>query len=210
MIDISKIDQPLETEIDLKGILDKSGFDGKVRWVIDGMDDFVFENDIAGVWLNDLPSQIYEVMLTVTDASRLNSSVRKRFQLHEIDALNPGEILEITHEYLKDFSKYLSDSQEFHISNATIAAMPETLMVFLKELVQFGFHDKLDDFLNNYLREETIEGFYAKILKRLEEDFGSDRIRMLFESLILCPYGLPYSPSRRCHLRTNKTKTMLL
>jgi preprotein translocase subunit SecA/nephrocystin-3 len=190
-IDISKIDQPLETEIDLKGILDKSGFDGKVRWVIDGMDDFVFENDIAGVWLNDLPSQIYEVMLTVTDASRLNSSVRKRFQLHEIDALNPGEILEITHEYLKDFSKYLSDSQEFHISNATIAAMPETLMVFLKELVQFGFHDKLDDFLNNYLREETIEGFYAKILKRLEEDFGSDRIRMLFESLILCPYGLP-------------------
>lgn len=196
-LDISGIDAPEENETDLKDIFEKAGFDGKVRWIIDGIDDLAVETECSGAWLNALPSQISELVITATDVLKLNASLLKKFKHHELGFLTSREILDITHMYLKDFSKYLSDVQEFHISNAQILRVPEILIVFLKELVQFGVHEKLDGFLNGYLNVESLEEFHEKILRRLEGDFGYDKMRLLWGALAMCTNGLPEDSLRK-------------
>lgn len=188
-IDLSVLDA--DGYVDLKRILNRVGFAGKVRWVIDGFDRLSSEVEVLGSWLNDLPPQLSEVILTVTDASALSSTVVKRFTKIEVNALNPGEIVGITREFLAAFSKSLSVSQEFHISNAAVLTVPEVLKLFLKELIQFGIYEQLDGFLNDYLDVESVCGFYDKLLGRFDADFGYEKMRLLFGSLIMCRSGLP-------------------
>ena len=194
-IDLSVLD--VDGGVDLKRIFTGVGFAGKVRWIIDGFDRLSSDAEVLGLWLNDLPPQITEVILTVMDASALSSIVVKRFTKIEVNALNPGEIVAITREFLAVFSKSLSVSQEFHISNAAVLTVPEVLKLFLRELIQFGIYEQLDGFLNDYLNVESVGGFYDKLLSRFDADFGYKKMKLLFGSLVMCRSGLPEEELRR-------------
>ena len=142
-IDISILDQPLEQPVDLAEIFEEAGFAGQVRWVIDGIDKLELPHERAAVWMDTLPSQVSEIFMTASAVDEISSVVRQGFQEIPVAPLMAGEIMEITKNYLKGFAKALSGVQESHISNSALLKNPETLMVFLEELLQFGVHEKL-------------------------------------------------------------------
>ena len=54
-LDVSTLDQPLDVPVDLKKVFQEAGFDGKVRWVIDGIDKLGLDNEKSATWLASLP-----------------------------------------------------------------------------------------------------------------------------------------------------------
>lgn len=201
-IDASVLEQPMDQSVDLAKILNDAGFKGNVRWVLDGIDKISISHEKSAVWLSSLPSQISEIVLTTSDADEVSSVVLKGYARVEISPLKPGEILEITKKYLKGFAKALSSVQEAHISNSPLLKNPETLRVFLEELLQFGVHEKLGGFVEGYLSAKTTEDLYMKVLDRLDGDFGFRKMRDVFSWIIMCENGVPEEALIK-HLRVN-------
>lgn len=186
-IDAGVLDQPVNVSVDVAEALKGAGFDGKILWVIDGVDKLSLSEDRSCVWLEDQT----DVILTASDTSCINPGILSRFRKEEVSELIPGEIIEITKTYLKGFAKALSGVHESHISNSPLLKNPETLRVFLEELLQFGVHEKLGGFIEGYLSQDTVVGFYSKVLERFDRDFGAKRMRTLFGALMMCAYGIP-------------------
>lgn len=189
-LDVSSLNQPLNVPVDIKKVLKDAGFDGKVRWVIDGIDKLGVDNDKSAAWLADLPAQVSEIILTASSVDQINSAILKEYTLEKVYGLKPGEILEITKKYLKGYSKALSGVQESHISNSSLLKNPETLMVFLEELLQFGVYEKLGDFVEHYMSAATVEDLYLKVLERMDSDFGFSRMKDVFRYIVLCRFGI--------------------
>lgn len=189
-IDISVLDQPMDVTVDIVKAAKDAGFDGDVLWVIDGIDKLSVPEERSATWLKGDS----DIILTTSHPSDINPGVLAGFKQVEVSPLKPGEIIEITKTYLKGFAKALSGAQESHISNSPLLKNPETLKVFLEELLQFGIHEKLGEFIDGYLSQKTVSGFYSKVLERFDHDFGAKRMRTLFGCLIMCAYGIPEEP----------------
>ena len=201
-IDISILDQPLEQPVDLATIFEEAEFVGQVRWVIDGIDKLELPHERAAVWMDTLPSQVSEIFMTASAVDEISSVVRQGFQEIPVAPLMAGEIMEITKNYLKGFAKALSGAQESHISNSALLKNPETLMVFLEELLQFGVHEKLGEFVEGYLSARNVEEFHDRVLERLDRDFGFKRMQEVFSWIIMCENGVPEEALIK-HLRVN-------
>lgn len=201
-MDTSVLDQPVDQPVDLAKVLDDAGFKDNVRWVIDGIDKISISHERSAGWLSSLPSQISEIVLTTSDADEVSSVVLNEYAKMEISPLKPGEILEITKKYLKGFAKALSSVQEAHISNSSLLKNPETLRVFLEELLQFGVYEKLGGFVEGYLSAKTTEDLYIKVLGRLDGDFGFRKMQDVFSWIIMCENGVPEEALKK-HLRVN-------
>ena len=201
-IDADILDQPLEQPVDLAAVFEEAGFDGQVRWVIDGIDKLALPHERAATWIDSLPSQVSEIVMTASAVDEISSVVRQDFQEIPVTPLMAGEIMEITKKYLEGFAKALSGIQESHISNSALLKKPETLMVFLEELLQFGVHEKLGEFVEGYLSAGTVEEFYVRVLERLDKDFGFKRMQEVFSWIIMCGNGVPEEALVK-HLRVN-------
>ena len=201
-IDASVLEQPMDQSVDLAKILDDAGFKGNVRWVIDGIDKLALPHERAATWLDALPSQVSDIFITASGTDEISSVVRQNFQEIPVNPLTAGEIMEITRHYLEGFAKALSSVQESHISNSALLNNPETLMVFLEELLQFGFHEKLGEFVEGYLSAGNVEEFYLRVLERLDKDFGFKRMQEVFSWIIMCENGVPEEALKK-HLRVN-------
>jgi hypothetical protein len=199
-MDASVLDQPLEQSVDLAEIFDRAGFAGQVRWVIDGIDKLALPHERAATWIDSLPSQVSEIVMTASSVDEISSVVSQSFLKIEVKPLSAGEIMEITKKYLEGFAKALSGIQESHISNSVLLKNPETLMVFLEELLQFGVHEKLGEFVEGYLSARDVEEFYVRVLERLDKDFGFKRMQDVFSWIIMCENGVPEEALVR-HLR---------
>ena len=186
-IDVSVLDRPMDVTVDIVKVAKDAGFDGDVLWVIDGIDKLSVPEERSATWLKGDS----DIILTTSRPSEINPGVLAGLRQVEVAPLKPGEIMEITKTYLKGFAKALSGTQESHISNSPLLKNPETLRVFLEELLQFGVHEKLGEFIDGYLSQKTVAGFYSKILERFDRDFGSKRMRTLFGSLMMCDHGIP-------------------
>lgn len=186
-VDLSVLDQPMDVPVDLDKAFENAQFNGDVLWVIDGLDKLSLSEERACVWLNDRA----DIIATTSDTSEINPEVLSGFRRVEVASLKPGEIMEITKSYLKGFAKALSAKQVSHIANSGLLTSPQTLKVFLEELLQFGVYEKLEAFIDGYLSANTVEEFYQKVLERFDRDFGAKRMRVLFACLNMCVFGLP-------------------
>ncbi len=189
--DLAQLDTPIDQPIDLQGVFASNGFDRKVRWVIDGVEKLSTPLDRTCAWVNALPEQLEQVALTTSDISLLDNVIVEKFNRVDIYPLYSGEIMEITRSCLKEYSKALSASQLMRIGSAERFTNPYILKIFLQELLQFGEHEKLDDFIENYYSSRTNKVFFYKILKRIDNDFGRERMQRMFKYIYMCANGLP-------------------
>lgn len=190
-LDRTLIDTPENHTLDLKQIFETNDFDKKVRWVIDGVDKFLNKNDQSCVWVKDLPSQISETIITTSEKSSIDASVKGRFKFIHINPLCRTEIMEIVKLFLKEYSKALSTEQMARISYCDFFYKPAVLKIFLRDLLQFGEYERLDEFIEYYLSSNSDSELILKFFKRLEDDFGKERMTRLFSCLYECIGGLP-------------------
>lgn len=189
--DFAMLDTPLENQIDLQEVFNSCGFEEPVCWIIDGVEKLCNPEERSCIWVNNFPSQIVETVLVTSDISCIDTGIVQNFRKQEICPCTPEEIREITVSFLREYSKALSDAHLERISNAKLFVNPHILKVFLQELLQFGEHERLDWFIDYYLHVNDKSQFYFKILKRVEDDFGKNKVERLLKSVYMCVDGLP-------------------
>jgi Domain of unknown function (DUF4062)/NACHT domain len=84
--------------------------------------------------------------------------------------------------YLKQYSRNLSDQMVEHIASQSQTSNPLYLRALLKEMRLYGDHYTLLQRVDNYLTASTVEDLYDKILERYEQDYDRDRKNFVRDS----------------------------
>lgn len=95
--------------------------------------------------------------------------------------------------FLAGYRKKLTRTQENRIVNDPKSSSPLFLRTLLEELRLQGAHERLDAQITYYLASRDIADLFARILERIEQDYGTGDVRGLMRSLWAAPYGLSES-----------------
>jgi hypothetical protein len=93
-------------------------------------------------------------------------------------------------EYLHLYGKKLKDRQIERIANDSQCENTLVLKTLLEELINFGIYEKLDERIDYYLSQDTIEGFYQTLLKSYEEEFGKEFVKHILSLVVVSRNGL--------------------
>lgn len=96
------------------------------------------------------------------------------FDLHPIDVENRKVLI---NSYLRLYGKKLSQPQIDRIALDKQCENTLVLRTLLDELINFGVYEKLDDRIEFYLSQETIDDFYQALLQNYEEVFGEGLVK---------------------------------
>ncbi len=92
--------------------------------------------------------------------------------------------------YLANYQKKLDRKQEEQIVKDAKASSPLFLRTMLEELRLHGKHESLDEFITHYLSSADIPDLFARILARIENDYGSVEVQTLLTHIWAAPHGL--------------------
>lgn len=110
---------------------------------------------------------------------------RRGWQVLNIELLTEGERRVLVEKYLARFSRKLSEKNMNTIVAAQQTSNPLYLKALLDELLVFGIHEELGKKIDYYLKAETVDDLYEKVLERLEEDYEQERDGLVSEAMSL-------------------------
>ena len=84
--------------------------------------------------------------------------------------------------YLKQYSRNLSDQMVEHIASQSQTSNPLYLRALLEGMRLYGDHFTLLQRVDHYLAASTVESLYDKILERYEQDYDRDRKNLVRDS----------------------------
>jgi len=162
-------------------------------WVLDGLDRLPEENQQALPWL---PLQLFPQLHVVISA--LDCPARTILQDREYTTLTIGplerdEQKALIANYMRRYNKTLVPELEAKILEHEPARSPLFLRVVLDELRVCGRHETLTQQLDNYLKAQSVDALYAKVLERLEGDVGRDVVKKVMTALWASRAGLSES-----------------
>ncbi len=95
--------------------------------------------------------------------------------------------------FLANYQKKLDRKQEDKIVKNKKASSPLFLRTLLEELRLQGKHESLDRFITHYLASSDIPDLFARILERIEHDYGAAEVQTLLTHIWAAPHGLSES-----------------
>lgn len=141
-------------------------------------------------WL-PFPPKIIKILFSTLEDDRTMEVFKNRH--YPTFVLQPIEIEhreQLIHEYLQQFGKKLTDVQIERIANDSQCENTLVLKTTLDELINFGIYEKLDERIDYYLSQDTIEGFYQTLLKSYEEEFGKEFVKHILSLVVVSRNGL--------------------
>ena len=162
-------------------------------WVLDGLDRLPEENQQALPWL---PLQLFPHLHVVISA--LDSAARTILQEREYTTLTIGPLKRdeqkaLIANYMRRYNKTLVPELEAKILKHEPARSPLFLRVVLDELRVCGRHEILAHQLDNYLKAQSVDALYAKVVERLEADVGRKPVQKVMTALWASRAGLSES-----------------
>jgi hypothetical protein len=151
---------------------------GRIVLLIDGLDQLADGNwdpDLA--WLpRTLPSTC-RVILSTLPGRCLDATRRRGWPELAVHPLVAAERRAMIESLLSQYGKRLSPLQVARIASAEQASDQLFLQLMLDELRQFGYSERLDEQIDQWLAATNVNEVYERILSRLEHDYGSDLVR---------------------------------
>ena len=167
--------------------------DSQLFWILDGIERLSSSEDKSMNWLTSVPENI-SLIISTADKGIINKvkSVWKNGDIKQciIPALSASCIMEITSTYLRNLSKVLTTQQRSHICAHPVLSNPRMLQLFLSEISTFGVYEKLNEYIDQFIKSEDISDFLIVFLTRIERDFGKEVIRDLLLLLCMSNIGL--------------------
>lgn len=152
--------------------------------MIDGLnhlDDFGPAKGLG--WLPPQPENVTYILTTlpddrVVDVIKARNSVKAKVLITNIGTPDEDDRAQIVTEYLELFGKSLDSSGE---SAARIARWPLSennfiLRVLLDDLVAFGSHENIHSYLDEYLKTDSSDDFFSRLIEGYEIEFGRKRV----------------------------------
>lgn len=189
-----------------RAIMDAAKADDLTRVIVlDGLDALEIKSiRVHGpAWLSILPKN-YKVVVSSTEGSPLYALVSSLEGVSTVTCspLKEGEKAEFATTYLERYSKKLKPDQLARIVQAPITENPAILRALLGELTAFGYFERLDERIDEYVGKKDGEEFFRSILDRFEQDFGDQEAVSVLRALALSRQGLTEDEIERiCGIR---------
>ena len=181
--------------------------------VIDAINQIVDEDDAKLLnWLPDANKSVKILYSTLEDDKTMESLKRRDYPIYTLKPLSKEQRCQLIVKHLGNFAKRLNENQIQRIADSTLCENTLVLRSLLDELISFGIYEKLDERIDSYLSQKTIEVFYQVYLKNIEEglnsyedyvqvdptkSYSSDEVDKMLEDLqkpIQIPEDSPWEP----------------
>ena len=153
----------------------------KRRWifVIDSINSLTDLTDLRW-WPEFVPSHIHFVVSclpgTVMDAIK-NNRETSPWQVLTVKPLNKRQARDLLITYLAHYNKALPKPMVDQILTHPLVRNPLFLRTLGEELRVFGVHEELQHQIKHYLKSETIDDLFERVLQRVESDCGRQAVR---------------------------------
>jgi len=159
---------------------------GRVIIVIDALNQLEDRNGAPDlVWLPPkIPENIRLIVSTLP--GKPHDAIQERgWPILEVEPLTVPEREALITCYLKKYHKELSQPVKMELASAHQCQNPLYLRALLEEIRLHGTFEHLPDQIRDYLKAETLDGLYGKILARYEQDYERDRPGLVKDTVSL-------------------------
>jgi tetratricopeptide (TPR) repeat protein len=158
----------------LFSLADKENF-GRLIIVLDGIDRLQ-ETDNSKLlnWLLPFPDKVKVIYTCLPDDSVMDIFKRRGYSRLDIGALSVEGRKQLTVDYLKSFSKKLTDAQVNRLATDKESENPLALVAVLDDLRVFGIFENMDKHIEEMLAAPDLDSLFDMILARVEEVFGAE------------------------------------
>jgi preprotein translocase subunit SecA/nephrocystin-3 len=144
-------------------------------------------------WLPFPPKNIKILFSTLEDDRTMEVFKNRHYPTFVLQPISLDHRRELISEYLHLYGKKLKDIQIERIANDSQCENTLVLKTLLEELINFGIYEKLDENIDYYLSQDTIEDFYQALLHSYENEYGKDIIKYILSLVALTKNGLSES-----------------
>ena len=149
--------------------------------VIDAINQLADEDDAKLLnWMPDANKSVKILYSTLEEDKTMGALKRRDYPIFTLQPLDKEQRRQLIEKHLGNFAKRLNKRQVQRIADSNLCENTLVLRSLLDELISFGVYEKLDERINSYLTQDSIEDFYQIYLSHLEEGLNS------FESFIQC------------------------
>lgn len=113
-----------------------------------------------------------------------------KWQAVKVRPLNKPESATLLNTYLARFNKKLPGQMVEQVQRHPLATNPLFLRTLAEELRLFGVHEALQKRLDHYLRSQTIDDLFERVLERVEKDCGKKQVKAAMTSIWASRAGL--------------------
>lgn len=158
----------------------RAGTEGKFILILDGLNQLEDRDNAPDLaWLpNKIPRNTKLILSTLPGRS-LEVIKKRGWTELQVHPMNQDEQKKFITEYLQQYRKELSSPQIEKIIKHEQVANPLYLKTLLEELRIFGIHEELDKKIEHYLKAQSIEELFNRVLERLENNYEAEREGMV-------------------------------
>lgn len=128
-------------------------------------------------WLPVIIPDNARLILSSLPGENLNECIQRGWPQLYIDLLDVENRKQLIVEYLGRYGKHLSNLRVSEIAAAEPAANPLYLKTLLDELKVYGIHERLQLYIDDYLKARNPAQLYEMIIARWQQDYGQDLVR---------------------------------
>lgn len=166
--------------------LAKAAARGRFILVLDALNQLEDRDNAPDLgWMPEYFPENIRVILSTLPGRSLDAMEKRRLPTMQVELLKPEESKKLIEEYLARFTRKLSLKVVDRIIAAQQTSNPLYLKALLDELRVYGDHETLENKINDYLKAETIDDLYEKVLERYEEDYERDRKGLVRDAMSL-------------------------
>jgi nephrocystin-3 len=187
-------DKPDELKATFANWLHLVAAKGRMVLIIDALNQLEDRDGALGLfWLPEIIPPNIRLIVSSLPGQSLDELNKRDWSTLEVKPLEIDERQKLIVDYLKQYSRNLSNQMIEHIASCSQTSNPLYLRVLLEEMRLHGDHFTLLQRVDHYLAAPTVDALYEKILERYEQDYGRDRknlVRDAFSNLWAARKGL--------------------
>jgi nephrocystin-3 len=165
--------------------------------VLDSLNSLTEQQDLRW-WPAYLPQGVHIVTSCLTGAvlQALKAKAQglegqnPRWKVIPVKPLTKTERKNLLDTYLALFNKTLPKELTAHVMAHPLSGNPLFVRTLAEELRLFGLHEELAKRLAHYLKSETVDDLFEKVIERVEEDCGKKTVKATLTAIWASRAGL--------------------
>jgi len=152
--------------------LAKAAAGGRFILVLDALNQLEDRDNARDLgWLPTFFPANIRVILSTLPGRCLEALQERELKTLSVKPIEKAERKQFIDEYLDQYRKRLDQNYVNRIAAAPQSANPLYLRTLLEELRVFGKHETLGQLITHYLKAETADDLFERVLERLEQDY---------------------------------------
>lgn len=141
-------------------------------------------------WFPAVSKKIKVLFTTLEDDPTMDVFQNRHYPVFTLASLDLERRKLLVKNYLHFFAKKLSEKQVDRIASDRQCENTLVLRTLLDELINFGIYEELDNHIDYYLSQNTIEDFYHALLLSYETEYGTNFIKHILSAIAISRNGL--------------------